>query len=229
MEIAIRAAMVVLLIMPVTAWAKCKVLDPELQGAYRGGCVKGLAEGHGEATGNARYVGGFVAGRKSGKGIKDWPGGDRYEGEFLDDRRHGRGSYVWGAQSEWPGERYTGEYRGDRRHGQGTYTWPDGRQISGRWQNDQLDLSQSQELQRAARTYAERMAAVSSPGTIVCRDIAVGIAQKDIIRGLVRALEGDRIRIRIEAAGRFGVELDQQKISVGMEISAAAENWYPCR
>ena len=51
----------------------CRVLDPELQGSYKGGCNAGLAEGYGEARGSAEYRGGFSAGRKHGNGIKIWP------------------------------------------------------------------------------------------------------------------------------------------------------------
>jgi hypothetical protein len=35
----------------------CKVLDPELQGFYAGGCEMGLAEGLGHARGRAEYQG----------------------------------------------------------------------------------------------------------------------------------------------------------------------------
>lgn len=80
----------------------CKVLDPELQGTYAGGCVNGLADGSGEATGTARYQGAFKAGKKHGKGVKTWPDtGDRYEGDFVEDRKQGAGTYVWGSRSAW--------------------------------------------------------------------------------------------------------------------------------
>src|SRR5487761_2731539 len=65
--------------------ASCKVLDPELQGTYVGGCKNGLADGYGEASGTAHYEGQFKAGRKDGKGVKTWPDGDRYDGEFVAD------------------------------------------------------------------------------------------------------------------------------------------------
>jgi len=233
MELLIRTVVVsAALLISAAAMAadlSCRVTDPELQGSYSGPCVNGLAHGQGVASGVARYNGDFVAGRKQGAGVKTWPNGDRYEGEFADDRRHGRGSYAWGAQSAWPGERYNGEYVVDRRHGQGTYSWPGGRQISGRWNNDQPDRLLSTEFQLLARAYAERMVAVSIPGTAICRQVAVGIAQQDIIRGVVQSREGDRLRIRIEGAGRFGVELDGQKIAVGMALMARPDDWYPCR
>lgn len=63
----------------------CKVVDPELQAKYAGGCQNGLAEGVGEASGSARYEGEFKAGRKHGIGTKTWPDGDRYTGEWKHD------------------------------------------------------------------------------------------------------------------------------------------------
>ncbi|MEO8008095.1 MAG: hypothetical protein ABI728_06190, partial [Betaproteobacteria bacterium] len=88
--------------------AECKVVDPELQGHYEGGCKNGLAHGHGVARGTAQYEGDFRKGLKHGKGLKTWSWGDRYEGGFVEDRRQGRGMYVWGAQSPWAGERFVG-------------------------------------------------------------------------------------------------------------------------
>lgn len=78
------------------ASSDCRVLDPELQGAYAGPCKDGLAEGYGYAMGTAEYRGGFKAGMKSGEGVKTWPNGDRYEGGFADDCKRGYGKYVWG-------------------------------------------------------------------------------------------------------------------------------------
>jgi hypothetical protein len=104
---------------------ECRVLDPELQGAYSGPCAAGLAQGRGTAIGSAEYRGEFQAGRKHGKGVKTWSNGDRYEGDFLEDRKEGAGIYVWG-RGPWAGERYEGGYVDDRRHGFGVYRWPSG-------------------------------------------------------------------------------------------------------
>src|SRR5688500_16617172 len=60
----------------VHAQSPCRVLDPELQGSYRGPCVNGLAEGEGAASGAAEYRGSFRGGRKHGHGVKTWPNGD---------------------------------------------------------------------------------------------------------------------------------------------------------
>ena len=64
-------------ILPISAFGQCRVLDPELQGSYTGGCANGLAEGEGMASGSAQYSGGFQQGKKHGKGAKTWANGDR--------------------------------------------------------------------------------------------------------------------------------------------------------
>ena len=91
-----------LLLLPIASLAAdCRVLDPELQGAYEGGCRKGLAHGEGVATGSAEYRGEFRNGMKHGTGVKTWAWGDRYEGGFVNDRKSGKGMYTWGAGSPW--------------------------------------------------------------------------------------------------------------------------------
>ena len=114
---------------------ECRVLDPELQGAYAGPCVNGLAEGKGAARGTASYEGDFRAGMKNGKGAKTWANGDRYEGDFVDDRREGHGVYTWG-RGPWQGERYEGEFRNDRRNGPGEYRYSSGDVYRGLWRDD---------------------------------------------------------------------------------------------
>ena len=55
---------------PEHATAVCKVIDPELQGSYEGGCRNGLASGYGVAKGSAESQGQFVRGLKERKGGK---------------------------------------------------------------------------------------------------------------------------------------------------------------
>jgi hypothetical protein len=207
----------------------CRVADPELQGAYTGACVDGLAHGQGMATGIARYTGAFVAGRKHGNGVKEWPNGDRYEGGFANDMRQGYGVYVWGSRSQWPGERYSGNYVNDHRQGAGVYAWPDGRELAGQWQNDRPPVALPPVMQTTVRAAAERMVAFSRPGAKICRDVPVGTVQVDTVSGIVQAAEGDRVRIRIERVGKFSNQLDGRAIAAGDELVVGAEHWYSCR
>ena len=209
-------------------WAQsCRVLDAELQGSYAGPCVNGLAEGYGTARGVARYEGEFRAGRKHGKGIKLWPNGDRYEGEFVEDRKEGVGVYTWG-RGPWAGERYEGQYLADRRHGQGTYRWPSGDVYSGPWENDAIAGPATQMMVARAKHQEEARAAVAKIGQKVCREVPIGIGERDWVSGVVVALTEDKVGVRLTDAGQHphvvgGVELRRDEVTWD-----APEAWTPC-
>jgi hypothetical protein len=216
------------------AWAQsaqsCRVLDPELQGTYQGGCENGLAQGRGEARGTALYRGEFRAGRKHGKGEKSWPStGDRYEGDFADDRKEGRGTYVWGPRSAFAGERYSGEWLNDRRHGKGVYQWPNGERYEGAWKDDRIAGPPTRAMVDRARVEAERTAAVARVGTNVCRNITVGVATGDTIRANVVATDGERITVRIDNPGRFDHALGGRTITKGDVVTEPLRLWTVCR
>jgi len=231
----LRGACLVALLIFSTSYAaeesgkSCRVLDPELQGAYTGPCVDGFAHGQGKATGAAQYAGGFAAGRKHGAGVKEWPNGDRYEGEFRADRKHGYGTYNWGRGSEWAGQTYTGTYVDDRRHGAGVYFWPDGRQLAGQWQHDRPPPLLPPAMQATVRAHAERMVALAQPGRKVCREVLVGTVQRDTVIGVVQESAGERVRIRIQRVGQFSRQLDGNTIAVGDEVLVYPDHWFPCR
>ncbi len=208
--------------------AACRVLDPELAGIYQGGCKDGLAEGYGEAKGQAEYRGDFHAGRKHGKGVKTWTSGDRYEGEFAEDRKQSTGRYTWSARGPSAGESYTGAYVNDLRHGYGVYEWPSGDRYAGPWANDAITGLPTPKMVARARAKTEALAAVGKPGVKVCRALLVGIAVRDWIRGEVTAVEADRIAVRIDDAGRQPHVIDNQPLVKGMTIRSAAEEWTPC-
>lgn len=208
--------------------AGCRVADPELQGRYAGPCVNGWAQGRGEAVGTARYVGDFVAGRKQGRGVKTWPNGDRYEGEFVGDRRHGQGIYVWGAGTAWAGQRYSGGYVADLRQGVGTYEWPDGRRLTGQWHNDLPSPALAARMPQTVMAHAERLALNAVPGARVCRGVPVGISEIDVLRGVVLAVERERLRIRIDQPGRLGAAIDGRLPKAGDIVNDDAGNWSRC-
>ncbi|MEK7438442.1 MAG: hypothetical protein AAB150_16320 [Pseudomonadota bacterium] len=212
----------------VGAQAACRVLDPELAGIYQGGCKDGLAEGYGEAKGKAEYRGEFHAGRKHGRGVKTWPSGDRYDGEFVEDRREGSGKYTWSARGSAAGERYSGAYLNDRRHGYGVYEWPSGDRYAGEWANDAITGMPTRAMIARARAKTETLAAVAKPGVKVCRALLVGIAVRDWIRGEVRAVDAERIEVRIDDPGQQPHVIDGRPLAKGMRFWSEATEWKPC-
>lgn len=220
-------------LVPLQVWGSqpvCRVLDPELQGTYAGGCKDGLADGSGEARGMAEYKGQFRAGRKHGQGVKVWPAtGDRYEGEFAEDRKHGRGTYSWGPKSPYAGERYSGDFVNDRREGLGSYEWPGGDRYSGPWKGDVITGPPTAAMLARARAEAENRAAVGRPGIQVCRTMTVGIGVPDIIKGTVDTLDGEWLQVRIEDAGQFQHVIAGVDVRKGAVVRDKPAAWTPCR
>jgi len=204
----------------------CKVLDPELQSAYSGPCVNGLAEGEGRASGTATYAGGFKAGKKHGYGVKVWANGDRYAGEFVDGKKEGRGTYAWG-RGPWRGESYEGEYVNDLRHGEGTYRWPTGDVYRGPWKEDRI-AGYATPMMLAQRKFAEEsLAAVGAKGRKVCREMPVGIALSEWLHGEVVGVSGDEVGVRVDQPGH-------RQVVAGVELQAGdivwdkPTAWTPC-
>ena len=221
-----RLALIALLV-PVLANAEpCKVVDPELQGFYEGGCRRGLAHGKGHARGLAEYVGEFRKGKKHGEGVKTWSWGDRYEGEFQDDRKHGKGMYVWGAGSQWAGERYVGGFVADRRQGWGTYFWPTGDRFDGEWKED-LRYGYSVMEQRRQAAFAARKEALGEPGTQVCGRMSVGIAEEAWLRGIAARLEGTVLVVKITDVTATNSGL-LPAFGVGDAVQGSIWDWTPC-
>jgi hypothetical protein len=206
--------------------ATCRVLDPELQGRYEGGCVDGLAHGEGVAEGSARYSGGFVAGKKHGRGVKTWPSGDRYEGGFADDRRHGVGIYRWGEGSSWSGERYQGGYERDLRSGFGVYEWPNGDRYVGQWRDDAMVGQLPPMLQQRLRHEQALTAAMEKAGTRVCRIAAPGKTAVFTARGEVQSLSGKRLTVRLTDS--VDAIAGRRTAQSGELVTEAIENWRPC-
>jgi hypothetical protein len=205
----------------------CRVVDPELQGSYSGPCVNGLAEGYGSASGAAEYRGELKAGLKHGQGEKRWPSGDRYEGGFFADRKHGLGTYTWG-RGPWMGERYEGEYLNDLREGYGVYRWATGDVYAGPWEKDIITGPATPMMLARAKFEEEARAAVAKPGQKVCREMPIGIAHRDWLRGSVVAVSGDRVGVRIEDPGHSPHVISGAEARRGEVIWDVPRAWTPC-
>ena len=204
----------------------CRVVDPELQGFYAGGCRNGLAHGTGHARGTADYEGGFQKGLKHGKGTKTWPSGDRYEGEFVTDRKHGKGVYVWGSGSPWAGERYVGDYLDDRRHGWGTYYWPTGDRFEGLWKEDSRHGYTAMELRRqlAAKARSEAL----KPGTQVCSWADSGVAFEARYVGLIETVGENTVQVRLLRLEGATDSAAAGALQPSALLNADAADWFPC-
>jgi hypothetical protein len=210
------------------SWAQqCRVIDPELQGSYAGPCVNGLAEGLGSAVGAARYRGEFKAGLKHGKGEKLWPSGDVYEGEFANDRKHGTGTYTWG-RGPWAGERYEGGYRDDMRDGVGTYRWNTGDVYAGTWEKDRITGAATPMMLAHAKFEQEARAAVAKEGQKVCREMPIGIAESDWIRGVVVGVSPQGVGVRIDDPGRQPHVVGNTETRAGEVVWDVPSAWIPC-
>lgn len=221
------AAMVMVLLLGTVNPQQCKVVDAELQGSYAGPCVDGLADGIGGAVGSAEYRGGFKRGRKHGHGVKTWPNGDRYEGEFVDERKQGFGIYVFG-RGPWAGERYRGDYFNDQRHGHGVYRWSSGDLYTGPWKNDVATGSPTPMMLARAKFQQEARAAVGKKGQNVCREMRVGLATSEWVRGVVSDVAAEKVAVRIEVPGVHAHVIGGTEATRGEIVWDAPENWIPC-
>ncbi len=206
----------------------CRVLDPELAGAYEGGCKDGLAEGYGEVKGRAEYRGGFHAGRKQGHGVETWPSGDRYDGEFVADRKEGQGTYAWSPRGPHAGESYSGGFVNDLRQGYGVYAWPSGDRYAGPWEKDQAVGPPTPMMVARSLAKTETLLAVGRVGVKVCRALPVGIAVRDWIDGVVTAVDGDEITVRVDDPGKQPHMIDDKPLAKGSIMRSAATDWTPC-
>jgi len=221
------AAAVLSLLAGVAQAQSCRVLDPELQEEYIGPCANGLAEGSGFARGRAEYRGDFHAGMKQGRGVKTWPNGDRYEGDFVEDRKEGVGAYSFG-RGPSAGESYEGEWLADRRHGYGDYRWPTGDVYRGPWQQDRLTGPPTPMMQARFRSAAEARTALAQNGQKACREMEVGIGERDWIRGVVVDHPASQVAVRIDDAGRMPHLLAGTEVRTGTVVVENATAWVPC-
>ena len=83
------------------------------------------------------------------------------------------------------------------------------------------------QLSRALHESAAR-AAIGHPGVTICRQLQVGIAERDWVRGEVVEVQGHLIAVRIEDAGRFPHILRGISYSQGVVVWTTPAAWTPC-
>lgn len=199
----------------------CRVIDPELQESYQGGCRHGLAQGKGVARGTAVYEGGFSAGLKQGKGAKYWAWGDRFEGRFADDRREGFGVYTWGKDTPWAGEHYEGNYHADDREGWGVYSWPNGDRFEGAWVQDRRMGLSALEMRRKQAQAAQTEAYAA--GAKVCW-LAAPPGVQGPVKGVAEAYKEGVLSVRLSApAANAGAS------PASIVVQDAAADWTLCQ
>lgn len=81
-----------------------------------------------------------------------------------------------------------------------------------------------------ARSLADTatVAAVAKRGMRVCREMQVGIAERDWVRGVVVEAEGRRVAVRIDEPGRFEHTVNGVKVTRRAIVSDDAVAWTPC-
>ena len=72
-------------------------------------------------------------------------------------------------------------------------------------------------------------AAVAKTGAKVCRQTAIGIAERDWLRGVVTEVSADSIAVRIEDPGRFPQSVNGTAVARGAVLRDNAVAWTPCR
>lgn len=71
-------------------------------------------------------------------------------------------------------------------------------------------------------------AAVSAPGTEVCRKIPVGLAESDYLRGIVLGEHGGQVSVKIVNPGQFKQGFNGEPIVQGMIVHDSVTDWVPC-
>jgi hypothetical protein len=75
---------------------------------------------------------------------------------------------------------------------------------------------------------ARARAAVAKEGQKVCREMPVGIAERDWLRGVVVAVSADGVGVRIDDPGHQLHRVGSAEARVGEVVWDAPQAWTPC-
>ena len=69
---------------------------------------------------------------------------------------------------------------------------------------------------------------MAKPGARVCRELQVGIAERDWVRGVVVAVEGASVNVQVDDPGRYTHTLNGVEVKHGAILRDNPANWVPC-
>jgi len=100
-------------------------VSPDGTTRYEGGWLVGKRSGKGKLTynseGTSYFEGCWKDGKKHGYGRQLWPSGNIYEGEWEEGKMSGQGRMLW--RTAGGSEEYSGAWQDNEPHGSGTHTW----------------------------------------------------------------------------------------------------------
>jgi len=74
----------------------------------------------------------------------------------------------------------------------------------------------------------ENRVAVAKIGTKVCRDFRVGVSERNWVKGMVVAMDGDNIVVAVEDPGRILMDVQGIRLEKGIRLTDAPRAWTPC-
>ena len=94
------------------------------------------------------------------------------------------------------------------------------------WRSEPRTADDPQFARALAQTAT--IAAVARPGARVCREMQVGIAERDWVRGVVVEADRRHVKVRIEVPGRFEHTIGDSAVKKGGTVWDEAIEWTPC-
>ena len=77
-------------------------------------------------------------------------------------------------------------------------------------------------------TDVENRVAVAKVGIRVCRDILVGISERNWVKGTVTGLNADEVIVAVDDPGSILLEVNGARLEKGTMLKEPARLWTPC-